>query len=98
MVGVNFRLQDSMGTANPLTSLTWFPHLKLRTVSASRGYEIPHAGHHSQVDTQCSGKGWVWSCHLVAEDRIGFNKVRKWLLSSLSRIQIRKTYSTFLVS
>lgn len=36
--------------------------------------------------------------HLVAEEHVGFGKVRNWLLSSLSRIQIRETDPTFLVS
>lgn len=36
--------------------------------------------------------------HLVAEEHVGFSKVRNWLPSSLPRIQIRETEPTFLVS
>lgn len=54
---------------------------------------------HSVQEKGGFGAAALWlKCHLVAEDHIGFNKVRKWLLSSLSRTQMRKTYSTFLVS
>lgn len=47
--------------------------------------------------------GFRWAalwlkCHLVAEEHIGFTGVRKWLQSPLPRIQIRKTYPTFLAS
>lgn len=36
--------------------------------------------------------------HLVAEEHVGFSKVRNWLPSSLSRIRIREPDPTFLVS